>query len=370
MQSSLIKLARDGTDEARSRLFSQVSELVIGNCEERTDRELAIYCEVALRLYECGAEPDRTKLSRQLSEQPKAPRALAKRIARDVVGVATPVLENCPAFTHDDLLEFIANLSKVHLQAIARRKDLSTELSDMLVKSGDMPVCRILAANNDVRLSRDTMLEFAKLCEDDIMLREDFALRNDLPPAVCRSLLPMVDDATKKHLHAILEGSLSQEQREQIARLKQLRSDFGTELETSDISQLWRNAEQAGITVDELMILLLQDGRFEHAVELLGARGRTARRVFREAVIEGKMDRVIKTSVKAGLSGPTFAMFAKARCAQLNLPQAEASEWTSAYVAHLAEVATTKQSRSGDFQARRKDKRVRPSTTRTEQLTA
>ena len=61
MPRSLIKLAQEGTDEARRRLFAQVSELVIANLDERTDRELAIFSEVIIKLYSVGSPRDRAR---------------------------------------------------------------------------------------------------------------------------------------------------------------------------------------------------------------------------------------------------------------------------------------------------------------------
>jgi|GEM_PF-2360724 len=357
MASSLIKLAQEGTTESRKRLFAQVTELVIANLDQRTDRELTLFAEVILKLYSAGSAKDRARLAQKLAEQTNTPYKLAVRIAEDDVAVAMPVLAKCPVFSQEDLLDFVERLSTAHMQVLARRRDLSTQVSDAIAEKGDGHVHRILAGNREIRLSRETMLKFVKYAAEDVVLREDLALRSDLSPAVCRALLPLVDEETRKRLHAIIEGALSQDQLDQIARLKVLRKEFGAALENTDIGMLWQDAERKDISVDELMILLLQDGRFEHALELLSARGRTAHTSLKEAVVSGKKDLVLRTAEKSGLKTPTFALFSKVRCDHLKISSAEGSEWTTAYKKHLDTVLQARQSRCGDFQANRREKK-------------
>ncbi|MDN3720760.1 DUF2336 domain-containing protein [Roseibium salinum] len=304
MPKSLIKLALEGTEEARKRLFAQVSELVVANLEQRTDRELAIFSEVILKLYGAGSSKDRSALARKLACQPNTPHNLACRIAEDEITVAMPVLANSPVFTQEDLLDFVERLSNAHLQVLARRTDLSTGVSDAMAEKGDRPVHRILAGNREIRLSRETMLKFVKYAAQDAVLCEDLALRPDLSPAVCRALLPIVNAEAKKRLRSVIEAALTQEQLDQINRLKALRREFGALLEMTDMDRLWQEAERAGITVNELMILLLQDGRLDHAVELLSGRGRIAQTTLKDAVYSGKQDLVIRAADKAGLDTP------------------------------------------------------------------
>ncbi|WP_428674721.1 DUF2336 domain-containing protein [Roseibium sp.] len=359
MSKSLIKLAQEGTEDARRQLFAQVCELVVANLDQRTDRELAIFAEVILKLYSVGSPKDRSRLACKLAAQANTPNALARRIAEDEVRIAMPVLTNSPVLTQEDLLNLIEEVSDSHLQVIARRTDLSTQVTDVLVQKGKTPVHRILAGNREIRLSRDTMLQLVKYAAEDTVLREDLALRSDLSPTVCHALLPLVNDETKRRLRGIIAGSLTQDQLDQIARLKVLRHEFGDALENTDMSLVWQDAEQAQISVDEIMILLLQDGRFNHAIELLGARGRTAQKSIKDAVFSGKQELVFKTAAKAGLGTATFALFAKARSEHLKLPSTHGSEWANAYKKFLDETVSSKQGRSGDFQAKRREKKTR-----------
>ncbi|MBN9671743.1 DUF2336 domain-containing protein [Roseibium aggregatum] len=360
MPRSLIKLALEGSDEARRRLFAQLSELMTAKLEERTDRELAIFSEVILKLYAFASAKDRARLAQKLATHTSLPHPLACRMAEDDLSIAMPILASCPVLTQDDLLDFVERLSKAHLQVIARRTDLSPGVSDRLVEKGDTPVQRILAGNREIELSRATMLKLVRLAAEDTVLREDLALRSDLPPSVCRSLLPLVDSETKKRLHRMIEGALSQVQLNQIARLKILRREFGLALENPDMNVLWRDAQRAHITFDELVILLLQDNRFNHTIELLAMRVRTEPRAFKDAVFNGEKEAVAETVAKAGLSPAVFAMFAKSRCEHLKLPASQASQWIAAYSGVLSRAGREASAPRSDFQARRKNRREKP----------
>lgn len=356
MSSNLIQLAQEGTDEAHKQLFAQISDLVAIDLDQRTDNELALFAEVMLKLYGLSTPKDRVRLAQKLAPQANTPNQLARRIAEDDVRVASPVLATCPVLTQGDLLDLIERISNAHLQVLARRPDLSPEVSDQIAKKGDRPVHRILAGNREIKLSRETMLQLVKFAAEDGVLLEDLSLRPDLTPTICQSLMPLVNEEARKRLRGVIEGSLSQEQLNQFARLKEIRREFGSKLELTDMAQLWREAERAKITVDELMILLLQDGRFNHAIELLSARGRIAMKPLKDAVFSGKKDLVLKTAAKAGLTSPTFALFVKTRSEHLKIPSAQGSDWTSSYVKHLETTMSAKKSRCGDFQAKRKER--------------
>lgn len=356
MPRSLIRLAEDETAEARQKLFAEVSRLVATDLEDRSDSELELFAEVMLKLYGSSATDDRLQLAQKLAPSTQSPADLLRRIARDEVKIAMPVLAESQTLTRQDLLDLIDQVGEEHILVLARRKDLPVEVSDALAAKGSAAVLRILAANKNIKLSRETMSGLVKLAAEDSTLRDGLAMRDDLTPAACQELLPLVDDETKKRLRTAIEGSLSKEQLDQIARLKVLRKTFGEALGNQDTGGLWREAERSAVTLDELMILLLQDGRFHHAIELLGARGRIAQSALKDAMFNGKRDVVIRTAAKAGLDVPAFALLAKARCAHLKLPAAQGGEWTTAYAKQIADAAKAREGRCDDFQARRREK--------------
>ncbi|WP_420413452.1 DUF2336 domain-containing protein [Roseibium sp.] len=354
MSLSLVKLAEKGTDAARTTLFGELCKLVTEDLDQRTTQELTIFAEVTLKLYGDATANDRVRLAKKMSACPNTPVSLARKIATDDVSVASPVLTSSPVFSQEDLLDLMEALSNRHLQAIAQRSDLTAQVSDVLAQKGDKPIHRILAGNREIRLSREAMLCLVRMAAEDVSVRENLSLRSDLTPAVCQKLLPLVDDEAKKRLNAIIQGALSQDQLDQIARLKTLRRELGHALDNQDMSLLWAEAQRAGATADALITLLLQDQRFNHVIELMGIRGRIALKSLKDAIFNGKLETVMRTAARCGLQPQTFALFVKARCDHLRIPPAKGSSWIGAYTAYLKELEASKGARCTDFQAKRK----------------
>jgi hypothetical protein len=203
------------------------------------------------------------------------------------------------------------------------------------------------------------------MAAEDVAVREKLSSRSDLTPAICQKLLPLVNDDAKKRLNGIIQGSLSQEQLDQIARLRALRRELGHTLENQDMSLLWPEAQRAGASTDELITLLLQDQRFNNVIELMGIRGRIALKSIKDAVFTGKLETVMRTAARCGMQPQTFALFVKARCDHLRIPMNKGSGWIGAYASYLKELEASKGERCTDFQANRKS---RSSSTETENL--
>ncbi|MEP1934185.1 MAG: DUF2336 domain-containing protein [Roseibium sp.] len=348
----------------------KLCEFVASDVDERSDQELAIFAEVILKLYGNASDNDKARLAKNLASSPKTPKGLATKLAEDEVSVALPLLSDSPVFSQEELLRFIERLSDAHLQVIARRPDLSTEVSDALVQKGTKPVHRILAGNQEIQLSRETMLQFVQQAAEDMVMCDDLVMRSDLTPMACRELIPLVNDDVKKRLQKVIQGSLSQDQLDEIARLKELRRELGRALNNTDMKLLWSDADRARISVDDLTILLLQDGRFNHVIELLADRGRIAKSAFKDAVFSGKKDIVLKTAARSGIMLHTFSLFVKVRCEHMKIPLTQGADWIAAYTAYLKTTNTGNGNRCGDFQAKRKERGPSKDPTRVSRFSA
>lgn len=170
---------------------------------------------------------------------------------------------------------------------------------------------------------------------------------------MCQKLLPLVTGEAKQRLHSLIQGALSQEQLDQIARLKEVRRNLGPALDNQDMTLLWADAKRAKVTADELVLLLLQDKRFNHVIELMSTCGRIAQKALKDAVYNGKTETVLRTAARCRLKTHTFSLFAKARCAHLRIPDAQESEWVTAYSDYLKSLKPAVPGRGGDFKAKR-----------------
>ncbi|MTI44926.1 uncharacterized protein (DUF2336 family) [Roseibium hamelinense] len=355
MFSSLLDLAREESPEAKGALMVGIAELFVRNIEGRTSLEQNLFGDVTLLLYPSADTEYRQRLSNDLSKHAQVPKKLAMHLARDEIKVALPMLAESQALTPVMLAELAGTCSQSHLQALARRPDLQTDASDMLVKRGDMAVLRLLAANKKIALSRQGLMLLAGAAETDDVLLEDLVQRKDLPPAVCQRLLPLVEGEAKGRLKGIIEGALSQEQLDQITRLRALRRDFGPALDNTDIRKLWNDAQQADILIDDLVILMLQDNRLSDVCELIAIATRRAVSETRKAIFDGNAEQVIEIALSAGLESQTVALLGQARCKHLKVQTSQTSSWTKGYAERL-EALRANANRTPEFAAKRRGK--------------
>ncbi|SHM40277.1 DUF2336 domain-containing protein [Roseibium suaedae] len=357
MSVQLLGLASDKSAKSRDTLLVALTDMYVQGIERRTPSEAEIFGEVALLLYQEISEKSRAALSTKLAPFIQTPLPLAMAFATDAIRVATPVLEKYPGFQQEHLEDLAGKLDDSHLQVLSRRDDLGQKASQILAERGSKVVRRILAGNREIELSRLTLRALVKHAIQDIVLREDLALRADLTPSICQMLLPSVTGETAAHLKKMINGSITQEDLDQIGRLRQVRRKIGVNLDNPDVAGLLRFCKQNDISADDLSVLLVQDKRLSHATDLLAFRCGIPPVTARNALFNGDRDDVIGMARKAGMSLDAFSMLAKARCDHLRIPMSQAGDWIAAYVQATGNNRPQLAQRArGEFAAKRKPK--------------
>ncbi|NBN79815.1 DUF2336 domain-containing protein [Microvirga tunisiensis] len=324
MLYSLLALAQETTPEARSALMQKTAEVFLRGVGTHTPGELALFSDILLQLVDQTDDRSRAALSRALAGCAETPSPLALRLAADVFAVARPILERSKALGAQDIIELARRLDDEHLAALAGRQDLPSRAADALVRRGSSRVHRKVACNRHVHLSDWALRSLAERALKDAVLKEDLSTRKDLTPAICTFLIPHVSPATRERLQAVAQGTISAEELDGIARRRALRRALGIRLDTFDVPKLWRIVETEFATLDDLLILLLEDDRLGIAAELMSHGSRDNRQKLREAVLSGDVEHVIAAARRANLSQLTFEHLARARCRYLRIPEAQA----------------------------------------------
>jgi hypothetical protein len=116
----LDKLAlRNGVD-IRPTLVRVLTDLYIQK-STHTSEEERHYTELVLRLLESVDVATRKVVAEKLAGYATAPAAVVRRLARDLIEVAQPILERSPRLTGADLLAIVNERGLRHAAAIARR---------------------------------------------------------------------------------------------------------------------------------------------------------------------------------------------------------------------------------------------------------
>lgn len=199
----LPELARDRSPESRETLIAAVTEMFLAADEQQVDHVSLLFGDIVLRVLGQLEEEARVSLSHHLSEHPKAPHELMVKLAQDAVPVASPVLETSPVLTSEDLITIASRASMAHLEAIAERKELNADVTDVLVDRGDDNVLKRVAENEQAEFHPDTFEALIEKAHESPALQEALIGRSDLPEEPVRKLVPFLSDEIRKRIKAL-----------------------------------------------------------------------------------------------------------------------------------------------------------------------
>lgn len=217
-------LAEDDEDEVRAELAKKIARLMPGLGGPENAHIMAITMETL----ECLARDSSVRVRAILAEEIKhldcVPRSVVRALAHDLESmVAVPILEYSPLLSDADLIEIIAySRVRERLDAIARRKPLSQDVSEVLVQSLDVSGIAALLVNADARIREETLDRIAEQAAEVESWHAPLVLRVDLSArAICRiagfvgaamiELLSQregLDHATRSHLNRRLRAGL------------------------------------------------------------------------------------------------------------------------------------------------------------------
>src|SRR5436190_22756018 len=112
---------RDGVD-IRPTLVRVLTDLYVQK-PAHTSEEERHYTELVLRLIDTVDLGTRSAVAKKIAGYAGAPPAVARRLARDVIEVAEPVLRHCQVLTSADLESIVRDFGWSHAAIIATKRD-------------------------------------------------------------------------------------------------------------------------------------------------------------------------------------------------------------------------------------------------------
>jgi uncharacterized protein (DUF2336 family) len=188
-----------GTPESRvAALWHATDILLVGQYSED---DIWLFGEIIDRLAAEVELQARAKLATLLSHSNNAPTQTIKKLAYDdSILVAGPVLRNSARLKEEDLIGAARSKSQQHLFAIAQRKSLTENVTDVLVTRGDQRVAHAVAKNEGARFSENGFWNLVKRSENDSILAECVGVRQDIPRHVFLQLIAKASDVVKQRL--------------------------------------------------------------------------------------------------------------------------------------------------------------------------
>jgi uncharacterized protein (DUF2336 family) len=152
----------------------QFDQLVEGRTRALAEAVLAL-------LVKDAAQKVRAALAQAVAASSNLPSEVARRLARDDLEVARPILELSPVLSDDDLAKIVRTRGVPHALAIAGRAHLSEGLCGRLVDTGDPEVIAALLDNGAAELSAAACQRIRKDHGDDRALQDCLIRRPNLP---------------------------------------------------------------------------------------------------------------------------------------------------------------------------------------------
>lgn len=198
--------ARDPTRDNWRNLLRVLTDLFVADIEEHVGTHGDAYAEVVCKLLDQVATEVRAELSQRVAPMGKFPTKVVRRLANDEeTSVATPMLEQSPVLTENDLVGIIDMMMPERSLAISKRNKLGQRVTDMLAKRGDEDVIRAMASNPGAAFSDRTYRFVAERAKKDPLLQEALVSREDMTQAVVCQITPFLSEELKARLKALDE---------------------------------------------------------------------------------------------------------------------------------------------------------------------
>lgn len=192
------RLKADRTARTREWTAAKVADQFSHGELSDSEREIA---EAIFRfLVRDVAVKVREALCQHLKECRKVPHDVALTLARDVESVALPMLQSSRVLTDDDLIEIVRSQGPARQKAVARRVEVSEQVSEALIETEDEEVVTTLVENPTAEIGEQTMQKMVETFPDSEVVQGLLAQRSELPISVAERLVGLVSYTMRQHL--------------------------------------------------------------------------------------------------------------------------------------------------------------------------
>lgn len=294
-----------GTAESRQRALWYATDLLIAG--RYTDDEIWIFGEVIGLLEQDIAVAARAQLAKRLARIDNAPIGIINKLAfDDSIEVAGPVLQQSERLDTHTLVANARFKSQQHLLAIARRKLVVEDVTDVLVTRGNQEVVSTLATNNGSRFSNFGILTMIKRSEGDTILIEQLGRRKDIPRHLFQMLIAKASSNARKTLESERPEAASQIQSLVTDVTGALHSKFGPASKRYfDAKRAVAREKQYGDLNESVIFEYAQSRKFEEATVGLSLLCALPVDVVERALIDKNREMVLILAKALGFSWET-----------------------------------------------------------------
>ncbi len=253
------KLASPVPSDADGELARSLLDMMLSNSNSGLPQERALAADALLKLIPRVPLAALVAIVGRVSIMESPPHMLVSQLILDPrIEVAGPLLENCSHINEQILARVVATGKIDLLRLIARRRLISTALSDQLIEFDDTSVILTMVRNNGVSFSHQAFLRLADhACRHPSVLAP-LATRPDLPSPIAFELFWSVPAELRRYL------------------LSRFLTDSEMLTKILKITQAMQGGETSGDTAlmerqrADAVISKLRDGKLDDAASVLG----------------------------------------------------------------------------------------------------
>jgi uncharacterized protein (DUF2336 family) len=299
------RLADDADDDVRTELARKIGRLMPTLSDREAEHIRALTIETLERLASDQVPRIRAVLAEEIKRLDNVPVHVVQALARDVEAiVAAPILEYSPLLSDADLMEIIAE-GKVRgvLEAIARRRPLSAQVSDAVVTSLDIPAVSALLANPDAAIRERTLDAIIDQAERISVWQNALAMRADLSRRAIRRLASFVSAELIEQLAA--RHQLDEETQAHLGRQVRLRLEEAEDEASAPANAAREEVDAAakqGRLDDGYVEAAAENGRREIVILSLARLARLSDGIVRKILLTRSAKPVTALVWRAGLN--------------------------------------------------------------------
>jgi len=206
MFDDLLQLAQESSSATRDKLLTRIASLFVKFADRHSDRELALFGEVMLKLVAAAGLETRLDLSRKLAPISVSPAALVLLLSRDEPAIAKPVLTRSLVLSPSELKQIAIEETLGHRAAIALRPGIGTEITDILIKLEEQAVLQGVSSNLRADISDWGFDHLAAKSSSDKVILENLSARPDISLDAALAIMPLLSPVARHRLASLIAG--------------------------------------------------------------------------------------------------------------------------------------------------------------------
>lgn len=167
---------------------------------ELTDSERAIAEDIIRTMAHDASVMVREALAANVKSSTNLPNDVAKALAHDIDSVALPIIEFSDVLTDADLVELVRSQPENRQVAVARRKTVSTAVSEALIETDNVAVVGTLVGNKGADISDGSLQTVVDKFGDIEAIQAPLTNRAKLPVTIAEQLVGKVSEQLKQVL--------------------------------------------------------------------------------------------------------------------------------------------------------------------------